>query len=179
MAPIEVACTSCHRGEGGVPWQTQFKLDLFCNFQIIICEHLYQLRSVCSTCVEKKVVCRTKACHLFCSCFRTTLSTIKMFLSKIVRQSTISDNLGRRANHGLDLFTCELPFNWYLLSHPLLRLLYLPRRHPKIFSIYAYMQKAGDTWDISPQICFGFPQNFRLRTRNQYCTKAIAWGSTI
>ena len=24
-----------------------------------------------------------------------------------------------------------------------------------------------------------FPQNFRLRTRNQYCTQAIAWGSTI
>ena len=24
-----------------------------------------------------------------------------------------------------------------------------------------------------------FPQNFRLRTRNQYCTQAITWGSTI
>ena len=24
-----------------------------------------------------------------------------------------------------------------------------------------------------------FPQNLRLRTRNQYCTQAIAWGSTI
>ena len=24
-----------------------------------------------------------------------------------------------------------------------------------------------------------FPQNFRLRMRNQYCTQAIAWGSTI
>ena len=24
-----------------------------------------------------------------------------------------------------------------------------------------------------------FPQNFRLRTRNQYCTQAIVWGSTI
>ena len=39
----------------------------------------------------------------------------------------------------------------------------------------AYMQKAGDTWDISPQIFL----DFRLRTRNQYCTQAIAWGSTI
>ena len=43
----------------------------------------------------------------------------------------------------------------------------------------AYMQKAGDSWDISPQIFLDFPQNFRLRTRNQYCTQAIAWGSTI
>ena len=38
-----------------------------------------------------------------------------------------------------------------------------------------YMQKAGDTWNISPQ----FFLDFRLRTRNQYCTQAIAWGSTI
>ena len=38
----------------------------------------------------------------------------------------------------------------------------------------AYMQKAGDSWDISPQIFLDFPQNFRLRTRNQYCTQAIA-----
>ena len=37
-----------------------------------------------------------------------------------------------------------------------------------------YMQKAGDTCDISPQIFLDFPQNFRLRTRNQYCTQAIA-----
>ena len=37
-----------------------------------------------------------------------------------------------------------------------------------------YMQKAGDTGDISPQIFLDFPQNFRLRTRNQYCTQAIA-----
>ena len=43
----------------------------------------------------------------------------------------------------------------------------------------AYMQKAGDSWDISPQIFLDFLQNFRLRTRNQYCTQAIAWGSTI
>ena len=43
----------------------------------------------------------------------------------------------------------------------------------------AYMQKAGDSWDISPQIFLDFPQNFRLRTRNQYCTQAIARGSTI
>ena len=43
----------------------------------------------------------------------------------------------------------------------------------------AYMQKAGDSWDISPQFFLDFPQNFRLRTRNQYCTQAIAWGSTI
>ena len=43
----------------------------------------------------------------------------------------------------------------------------------------AYMQKAGDCGDISPQIFLDFPQNFRLRTRNQYCTQAIAWGSTI
>ena len=43
----------------------------------------------------------------------------------------------------------------------------------------AYMQKAGDTCDISLQIFLDFPQNFRLRTRNQYCTQAIAWGSTI
>ena len=42
-----------------------------------------------------------------------------------------------------------------------------------------YMQKAGDSWDISPQFFLDFPQNFRLRTRNQYCTQAIAWGSTI
>ena len=46
-------------------------------------------------------------------------------------------------------------------------------------SLGAYMQKAGDCWDISPQIFLDFPQNFRLRTRNQYCTQAIAWGSTI
>ena len=45
--------------------------------------------------------------------------------------------------------------------------------------ISAYMQKAGDCGDISPQIFLDFPQNFRLRTRNQYCTQAIAWGSTI
>ena len=32
----------------------------------------------------------------------------------------------------------------------------------------SYMQKAGDSWDISPQIFLDFPQNFRLRTRNQY-----------
>ena len=44
---------------------------------------------------------------------------------------------------------------------------------------YYYMQKAGDTCDISPHIFLDFPQNFRLRTRNQYCTQAIAWGSTI
>ena len=37
-----------------------------------------------------------------------------------------------------------------------------------------YMQKAGDSWDISPQIFLDFLQNFRLRTRNQYCTQAIA-----
>ena len=37
-----------------------------------------------------------------------------------------------------------------------------------------YMQKAGDSWDISLQIFLDFPQNFRLRTRNQYCTQAIA-----
>ena len=45
--------------------------------------------------------------------------------------------------------------------------------------VQAYMQKAGDTCDISPQFFLDFPQNFRLRTRNQYCTQAIAWGSTI
>ena len=38
----------------------------------------------------------------------------------------------------------------------------------------AYMQKAGDTCDISPQFFLDFPQNFRLRTRNQYCAQAIA-----
>ena len=38
----------------------------------------------------------------------------------------------------------------------------------------AYMQKAGETCDISPQFFWDFPQNFRLRTRNQYCTQAIA-----
>ena len=43
---------------------------------------------------------------------------------------------------------------------------------PAYFS--AYMQKAGDSWDISPQIFLDFLQNFRLRTRNQYCTQAIA-----
>jgi len=37
-----------------------------------------------------------------------------------------------------------------------------------------YMQKVGDSWDISPQFFLDFPQNFRLRTRNQYCTQAIA-----
>ena len=47
------------------------------------------------------------------------------------------------------------------------------------FCLAPYMQKAGDTWNISPQIFVDFPQNFRLRTRNQYCTQAIAWGSTI
>ena len=41
-------------------------------------------------------------------------------------------------------------------------------------TVKAYMQKAGDTGDISPQIFLDFPQNFRLRTRNQYCTQAIA-----
>ena len=49
----------------------------------------------------------------------------------------------------------------------------------KSLPLAAYMQKAGDTCDISPQFFLDFPQNFRLRTRNQYCTQAIAWGSTI
>ena len=39
---------------------------------------------------------------------------------------------------------------------------------------HPYMQKAGDSCDISPQFFLDFPQNFRLRTRNQYCTQAIA-----
>ena len=30
--------------------------------------------------------------------------------------------------------------------------------------LWAYMQKAGDSWDISPQFFLDFPQNFRLRT---------------
>ena len=38
---------------------------------------------------------------------------------------------------------------------------------------HPYMQKAGDSCDISPQFFLDFPQNFRLRTRNQYCTQAI------
>ena len=38
----------------------------------------------------------------------------------------------------------------------------------------AYMQKAGDCGDISSQFFLDFPQNFRLRMRNQYCTQAIA-----
>jgi len=46
-------------------------------------------------------------------------------------------------------------------------------------STNSYMQIAGDTCDISPQFFLNFPQNFRLRTWNQYCTQAIAWGSTI
>ena len=37
-----------------------------------------------------------------------------------------------------------------------------------------YMQKAGDTGDISPPIFLDFSPNFRLKTRNQYCTQAIA-----
>ena len=41
-------------------------------------------------------------------------------------------------------------------------------------NVKTYMQKAGDTCDISPQFFLDFPQNFRLRTRNQYCTQAIA-----
>ena len=41
---------------------------------------------------------------------------------------------------------------------------------------YTYMQKAGDCGDCG---ILDFPQNFRLRMRNQYCTQAIAWGSTI
>ena len=41
-------------------------------------------------------------------------------------------------------------------------------------NIAPYMQKAGDSCDISPQFFLDFPQNFRLRTRNQYCTQAIA-----
>ena len=41
------------------------------------------------------------------------------------------------------------------------------------------MQKAGDSWDISPQIFLDFPQNFRLSTRNQYWTQAIAWGTIL
>ena len=43
-----------------------------------------------------------------------------------------------------------------------------------IFILAPYMQKAGDCGDISPQIFLDFPQNFRLRTQNQYCTQAIA-----
>ena len=43
----------------------------------------------------------------------------------------------------------------------------------------AYMQKAGDTWDISPQFFLDFLQNFRLRMRNQYWTQAIAWGTIL
>ena len=53
--------------------------------------------------------------------------------------------------------------------------IYSPFHHPPS----PYMQKAGDCGDISPQFFLDFPQNFRLRTRNQYCTQAIAWGSTI
>ena len=49
--------------------------------------------------------------------------------NRIVTQSTISDNVGRIGNPGVDLFSCELPFNWYLLSQPLLCLSYLPRRY--------------------------------------------------
>ena len=44
----------------------------------------------------------------------------------------------------------------------------------KTITLTPYMQKAGDSWDISPQIFLDFPQNLRLRTRNQYCTQAIA-----
>ena len=47
--------------------------------------------------------------------------------------------------------------------------------YPRHFAtVPPYMQKAGDSWDISPQIFLDFPQNFRLRTRSQYCTQAIA-----
>ena len=48
------------------------------------------------------------------------------------------------------------------------------RRGQKTQTWYPYMQKAGDCGDISPQFFLDFPQNFRLRTRNQYCTQAIA-----
>ena len=34
--------------------------------------------------------------------------------------------------------------------------------------LMSYMQKAWDCGDISPQIFLDFPQDFRLRTRNQY-----------
>ena len=47
-------------------------------------------------------------------------------------------------------------------------------RKDLFLNINAYMQKAGDCGDISPQFFLDFPQNFRLRTRNQYCTQAIA-----
>ena len=36
---------------------------------------------------------------------------------------------------------------------------------PTIWKKHTCMQKAGDSWDISPQIFLDFPQNFRLRTR--------------
>ena len=60
-----------------------------------------------------------------------------------------------------------------------LGLLMLMAQFLDLSATITYMQKAGDTWDISPPFFFDFPQNFRLRTRNQYCTQAIAWGSTI
>ena len=75
---------------------------------------------------------------------------------------------------------------WWLLGDYLVTIsATLPcggRRMEFFFSLkifLPYMQKAGDCWDISPQFFLDFPQNFRLRTRNQYCTQAIAWGSTI
>ena len=53
----------------------------------------------------------------------------------------------------------------------------------KLEQINPYMQKAGDTWDISPQIFLDFPQNFRLRTRNVHDLRTFSTildgGSTI
>ena len=39
--------------------------------------------------------------------------------------------------------------------------------------------KSGRYLRYISAIFFGFSAKFRLRTRNQYCTQAIAWGSTI
>ena len=78
----------------------------------------------------------------------------------------------------------EEEYFWLILSSPFQLLLSLVTLMGQsliwmpillmILMLISYMQKAGDSWDISPQIFLDFPQNFRLRTRNKYCTQAIA-----
>ena len=110
---------------------------------------------------------------------RESTFTFELYVQKFLFHTSSFPLLFRRPwvpphwGHGLLLWTKgKAPIHIAPLSNPL----NLP---PKAGLTIPYMQKAGDSWDISPQFFLYFPQNFRLRTRNQYCTQAIAWGSTI
>ena len=56
---------------------------------------------------------------------------------------------------------------------------FVSRLHSCTWSLGIIHAKSGRYLRYISAIFLDFPQNFRLRTRNQYCTQAIAWGSTI